>query len=130
MNDEQNSVPAQTQSARRRTVLVAAVIGALAIAGLSVLIVRAERTTSGAAIISAVNSIVKSERIVVAIDGMHCSSCSSGITAMLKRTPGVISADASYERKEAVVEFDPARTSREKIIEVINNLGYKASLKS
>ncbi len=62
----------------------------------------------------------------------QCSSagnCASGIRAMLKRTHGVVSADVSYERKEAVVEYDPGRITREKIVEAIANMGYEASVK-
>ncbi len=60
---------------------------------------------------------------------MQCSSCAVGIKAMLKRTPGVVSAEVSLEKKEAMVEFNPSETSREKIVEAINNLGYRASVK-
>lgn len=73
---------------------------------------------------------VKSERVMVAIQGMSCTSCASGIKAMLKRTPGVISAEVSFERREADVEYDPERTTREKIVEAITKLGYKATVKS
>ena len=69
------------------------------------------------------------ERVLIAIDGMHCTTCANGIKAMLKRTPGVISAEVSYERREADVEYDSSRTSPEKIVEAISNLGYKASVK-
>jgi periplasmic mercuric ion binding protein len=74
-------------------------------------------------------SVVKSERVKIAIEGMSCTSCANGIKAMLKRTPGVISAEVSFERREAVVEYDSERTSREKIVEAITKLGYKASVK-
>lgn len=72
---------------------------------------------------------VKSERVKIAIEGMSCTSCANGIKAMLKRTPGVISAEVSFERREADVEFDSERTTREKIVEAITKLGYKASVK-
>ena len=70
------------------------------------------------------------ERVVLAVGGMYCDSCAAGIKAMLKRTPGVISADVSYARKEAVVDYDQEKTSPDKIVEAINNLGYKASIKN
>lgn len=73
--------------------------------------------------------LVKTERVKIAIEGMHCESCARGIKAMLKRTPGVISAEVSYEQREATVEYDTARTTPEKITEAINNLGYKAKVK-
>lgn len=75
-------------------------------------------------------STVRTERVTIAVEGMYCDSCAAGIKAMLKRTPGVISADVSYERKEAVVDYDQQKTTPEKIVEAINNLGYKASVKS
>jgi len=75
-------------------------------------------------------SAVKTERAHIAVEGMSCTSCASGIKAMLKRTPGVISAEVSYERREAVIDYDPDKTSREKIVEAITKLGYKATVKS
>src|SRR6266851_8796303 len=80
---------------------------------------------------SAVTTIraIKNERVLIAIEGMHCTSCATGIKAMLKRTPGVISAEVSFERREADVEYDPSRTSPEKIVEAIANMGYKSNVK-
>ena len=75
-------------------------------------------------------SSIRSERVVIAVEGMYCDSCAAGIKAMLKRTPGVTSADVSYQKKEAVVEYDAQKTTPEKIIEAINNLGYKATVKT
>ncbi len=72
---------------------------------------------------------VKNEHVKIAIEGMHCTSCAHGIKAMLKRTPGVIAAEVSFERREAVVEYDSSRTSPEKIVEAIDKMGYKAKVK-
>lgn len=77
-----------------------------------------------------VASVVKTERVLITVEGMSCTSCASGIKAMLKRTSGVISAEVSYERREAVVDYDTDKTSREKIVEAITKLGYKASVKA
>ncbi len=72
----------------------------------------------------------KTARVSITVDGMSCpTSCPAGIVAMLNRTPGVLSADASFENKEANVEFDPTAVSREKIVEAITNMGYRASIK-
>lgn len=68
-------------------------------------------------------------RVVVAVEGMHCDSCAAGIRSMLKRTPGVIAAEVSYKDKQAVVDYDSQKTTPAKIVEAINNLGYKAKLK-
>lgn len=72
----------------------------------------------------------KTERVTISIEGMSCTSCASGIKAVLKRTPGVIAAEVSFERREAVVDYDSDKTSREKIVEAVTKLGYRATVKS
>jgi copper chaperone CopZ len=67
--------------------------------------------------------------VTLTVSGMHCEGCASGITAMLKRTEGVVKADVSYEERRAIVDYDAAKTSPEKIVEVIEKLGYKAAIK-
>ncbi len=126
IEQEQNGTGAHKRGANRVAIATAAVLTLAVIAGASALLVRAQRTTDA----STTTAAVKTERVVVAIEGMHCGSCASGIKAMLKRTPGVVAAEVNFESKEANVEYDPAGTSREKIVEAITNMGYKVSVKA
>ena len=71
----------------------------------------------------------KPATVEVTISGMHCDGCAVGITAMLKRTEGVLKADVSFEEQRATVDYDRAKTSVEKIIETIEKLGYKVAIK-
>lgn len=108
------------------TLIIGTVFAVAIVIGISASIAGGLRTIDAAAVeVAAPNT----ERVVIAIEGMHCTACASGIKSMLKRTPGVVSAEVSFENKEAVVEFRPADTSREKILEVITNMGYKANVK-
>lgn len=124
---EQQQLTAPAHGSTQRLVIIGVTVCAILLAGALGLFARSQRTAP--ALASAVTA-PENERGVFAIEGMHCGGCASGIQAMLRRTAGVISADVSYEQREAVVVFDPARTSREKIIEAITNLGYNASVKS
>lgn len=63
------------------------------------------------------------------VKGMHCVMCADAITAMLRRTAGVMTVEVSVEREEAVVDYDPAVTSPAAIVDVINRMGYRATLK-
>lgn len=119
-------ISASERSARNRyrQVFIAALC-ALALTGAFWFLIQTSRPVGAA--ISA--SAVKSERVKIAIEGMSCTSCANGIKAMLKRTPGVISAEVGFERREADVEYDSEGTTREKIVEAITKLGYKASVK-
>ena len=48
---------------------------------------------------------------------------------MLVRTEGVSKAEVSYDERRARVEYDPAKTSPDKIVAVIEKMGYKAEVK-
>lgn len=62
------------------------------------------------------------------ITGMHCSSCSMNIDGELEDMPGVIKADTSYAKAQAIVEFDADKISPEKILEIIKATGYEAEV--
>lgn len=125
-----------TKTAARRNgikiILIAVIISAMAVVvALSAFSIEWKMGAAEGVSAVADSSATKTERVFITVEGMSCpGSCPSGITAMLKRTPGVVSADVSFERKEADVEFDPNVTSPEKLVEAINNMGYKASRKS
>ena len=59
---------------------------------------------------------------------MHCSSCSLNIDLDLEEAPGIISAKTNYAKSISEVEYDSAKTSPAKIIEVISSTGYTAKL--
>lgn len=64
------------------------------------------------------------------VEGMTCVACASGLKATLGRENGVLSAEVNYEKSTAKISFDPAKTSIEKLIAAIGQLGYVAKLKA
>jgi Cu+-exporting ATPase len=63
--------------------------------------------------------------ITFPVSGMHCVSCSLNLQRALRKTAGVIEASVSYANEQAVVGFDPEKTTRAKILGVVKVLGYK-----
>lgn len=59
------------------------------------------------------------------VEGMTCVSCETTIKLALERTLGVEHAEVSYDRGEAVVEYDPQKTTPDKLRDAINSTGYK-----
>lgn len=57
------------------------------------------------------------------IDGMSCGHCVMALKKELSKLDIVIK-DAQIGKAE--VEYDPAKVSREKILEAIDEAGYKA----
>ncbi len=116
----------QKQPSNKRRILLALLsVFALVTIGASAFFIRGQFQVKAADATSAAKTV----RVQIAVEGMHCSGCASGIKSMLKRTEGVVSVEVSYENKEAVVEYDTERTTTDKILEVITNLGYKANVK-
>ena len=56
---------------------------------------------------------------------MSCGGCSASIGRALTRLDGIEKAEADHEKGSADVEFNDKKISKEKIVETIENLGYK-----
>lgn len=66
----------------------------------------------------------------IKVEGMTCGGCAVGVRTALKRLDGVAEAQVSYEDERAVVTFDPARVSTDRMLEAIREFGYTATLAS
>ena len=55
---------------------------------------------------------------------MACAACSANVERKLKGLPGVHSATVSLVGRSALVEFNPAEISLEKMKQAINDIGY------
>ena len=71
-----------------------------------------------------VSAITK--KTTIRVDGMTCAKCSGSVEKALKATPGVEKVEVSWQKKEAVVEYDDAKVTEAKLREVINATGFKA----
>ena len=58
------------------------------------------------------------------ISGMTCASCGEHVNSEINKLAGIISSDASYENKNAVVKFDDSKTNIDEIENAINGTGY------
>ncbi len=59
---------------------------------------------------------------------MHCQSCADNITEKLNFEPGVKKVHADLKSKIVEIEYNPRKTDPEKLVQVIKNLGYDATL--
>lgn len=62
--------------------------------------------------------------VVIVVEGMTCESCTSHINIALKRLGGVISAEASYPKKNVTVVYDSKKVTVERIRQGIRDAGY------
>jgi|FaiFalDrversion3_1042247.scaffolds.fasta_scaffold00122_1 copper ion binding protein len=75
------------------------------------------------------NSPATAQRLTKArltVSGMTCGGCAASLESALAEIPGVTRATVSYEKGEAVVEYDAAQVTTEKLKETVANVGFKA----
>lgn len=69
------------------------------------------------------------QTVTLAVENMSCAACPITVKKALNRIAGVSNTEVSYERKEAVVTFDDAKTNVETLIKATTNAGYPSSPK-
>jgi Cu+-exporting ATPase len=62
------------------------------------------------------------------VTGMTCAACQARVQRALEQAPGVQRASVNLLLNNATVEYDPAVTSGEHLIEVVRSTGYQAGL--
>ena len=67
--------------------------------------------------------------VTLSVPGMTCSACPITVKKALTKVDGVQKAEVSYEKREAVVTFDDAKTSAEALTKATENAGYPATVK-
>ena len=66
------------------------------------------------------------ETTPIKVDGMSCGGCVKSVTGVLTALDGVAKADVSLEQKQAVVEFDAAKVTRDQLKAAIEDAGFDA----
>jgi copper chaperone CopZ len=97
------------------------VLIAAAFPSLSSAILRATQRSAPVAATDGNSAVLK-----VKIPSMDCAACALSIQSVLKKQAGVQQAQVSFDTKEAVVQYDATKLSREKIIAAIDQTGFKA----
>ncbi len=64
--------------------------------------------------------------VIIEVEGMTCAGCEPHINETLKKLNGVVSAEASYEKKNVKVVYNSKQISLEQIKKAIDEIGYKA----
>ena len=68
---------------------------------------------------------VQSETVELKVDGMTCAGCSGKVDSALGKLQGVKEQKVCHESKNAVVTFDPNKTTLDKVMATIAKTGFK-----
>jgi len=75
------------------------------------------------------SALAAPKTVTLDVPGMTCAACPITVKTALTKVEGVEKAEVSFEKKEAVVTFNDAKTNVETLKEVTKNAGYPSSLK-
>lgn len=69
------------------------------------------------------------QTVKLAVPGMTCPACPITVKTAIAKVAGVNKVDVNFGRREAVVTFDDAKTSVQKLTQATENAGYPSSVK-
>lgn len=69
------------------------------------------------------------QTVTLDLPTMNCAMCPITVKKALTKVEGVSGAEVSYEKKEAVVTFDDAKTNANALVEATTNAGYPSTVK-
>ncbi len=67
------------------------------------------------------------QTVTLSVPGMTCPACPITVKKALTGVDGVIETEVSFERREAIVTFDDAKTNVHALTEATRNAGYPSS---
>jgi copper chaperone CopZ len=69
---------------------------------------------------------VKVATATIRVEGMTCGGCAAAVRQALANRDGVKSVEVSFEKKQALVTYDPAKVTPQQLAETINQTGFTA----
>lgn len=72
----------------------------------------------------------KHQTVMLTVPTMDCATCPITIKTALSKVPGVAKVKVSYEKREAVIVYDDAKTTVADLKKATEDVGYPAMLKT
>ena len=73
--------------------------------------------------------LASTQTVTLSVPGMTCAACPITVKKTISKVAGVSKTDVSFDKREAVVTFDDAKTSVQKLTQATENAGYPSSVK-
>lgn len=80
-------------------------------------------------LIASLSVWAKPQTVTLDLPTMNCAMCPITVKMALSKVEGVSKADVSYEKKQAVVTFDDAKTTVEVLVKATVHAGYPSTVK-
>ena len=74
-------------------------------------------------------ALAATQTVTLSVPGMTCAACPITVKKAISKVEGVSKTDVSFDKREAVVTFDDAKTSVQKLTKATEDAGYPSSVK-
>ena len=68
------------------------------------------------------------QNVTLKIDGMTCGGCVKSVTRVLSELDGVVHAEVSLEKAQAIVNFDENKVQPAALVETVEDAGFDAEV--
>jgi mercuric ion binding protein len=86
-------------------------------------------TILGLAVLPVSPALAETKTVTLSVSGMTCAACPITVKTALSKVKGVEKVEVSFEKREAVVTYDNAKTNVAALKEATKNAGYPATEK-
>lgn len=69
------------------------------------------------------------QTVTLSVSGMTCAACPITVKKALTKVDGVNKVDIIFEKREATVSFDDAKTNVQKLTKATEDAGYPSTVK-
>jgi mercuric ion binding protein len=69
------------------------------------------------------------QTVTLSVPGMTCAACPITVKKALSKVEGVSTIDVSFEKREAVITFDDAKTNVQALTKTTEDAGYPSSVR-
>ena len=63
--------------------------------------------------------------VTLKVEGLRCNACAASVRSLLVAHAGVRGADVSFEEGRVWALYDPAATSADRLVEVVEKRGFR-----
>lgn len=74
-------------------------------------------------------ALAEPKTVALAVSGMTCATCPIAVKKSLSRVNGVSNTAVSFEKSEALVTFDDAKTNVDALVKATTDAGYPSTVK-
>jgi mercuric ion binding protein len=72
--------------------------------------------------------LAATQTVTLSVPGMTCAACPITVKKALSRVDGVSKIEVIFDKREAVVSFDDAKTDARKLTQATEDAGYPSSV--